>query len=71
MILKSRHKNAVGVPNVNTSIGSTCRNMTTVGVKSDTRKITADLIIIVTESRKDLIVAQVDDFYRVIANAGD
>lgn len=43
--------------------------MTTVGVEGDARKITADLIIIVTESRKDLIVAQVDDFYRVIANA--
>jgi hypothetical protein len=70
MIFQCRHENATGVPDVDATIGGTCRNMTAVGVESDAREIAADLIIIVTESRKDLIVAQVDDFDRVIANAG-
>jgi hypothetical protein len=70
VILQSRHENSVGIPNVDTTVGSTRSDMTAIAVESDPREVAANFVVVVTERCEDLVGAQVNDFYCVIANAG-
>lgn len=69
MILQGRYENSIGVPNVDTAVGGSRGDVTAIAVERDPREVAANFVVVVTERCEDLVGAQVNDFYGVIASA--
>jgi hypothetical protein len=69
VFLQGRYEYSIGVPNVDTAVGGSCGDMTAIAVERDPREVTANFEVVVTERCEDLVGAEVNDFYGVIASA--